>query len=152
MAARTRRRGGRAPPNAPIGTSESGLAARRRLRVLCDHHRRLPPPPPQPARRAAATAAHPQQQLQHAAGSSSSLPPRPLTAAQTAEFNARGFLVLPVPELSAEWRAAFYDAMDAERRRAAALDRESGWPADVAHRSPNFARPVQVCGGETSER
>ena len=78
-------------------------------------------------------------------------PPLPLTPAQIADFHGQGYLVLPMPELSAEWRSSFYESMNAERKRAAALDRESGWPADVAHRSPNFAKPVEVCSSEIRE-
>ena len=105
-----------------------------RLRLLRDH---LPDAQP------AAQAAH--------AEAADRTPPLPLTPAQIADFHGQGYLVLPMPELSAEWRSSFYESMNAERKRAAALDRESGWPADVAHRSPNFAKPAEVCSSEIRE-
>ena len=54
-------------------------------------------------------------------------------------------------ELTAEWCERFYKKADVERRRSDALDREAGWPQDVAHRSPNFAAPIKALSAECSE-
>ena len=56
-----------------------------------------------------------------------------------------------VSELTAGWCESFYEKADMERRRSDALDREAGWPQDVAHRSPNFSAPIKALSVECSE-